>query len=103
MSDTGERTYSNIVITWEASTSNTTLKVTVTAGGALIGLMNFTPDTLTHILKYNNQEWQANGTFTVQYNPKAMSGSLSCEDFIWDLQSSSGNISGLIGIWDINN
>jgi len=100
MATSGERIYSNIVISWEASTSDTSMKVTITSGGALIGVLTFTPDTLTHTLDYKNKEWSANGTFTVEYDAKGTSGSLSCEEFIWDLNSGSGNTSGLIGIWD---
>jgi len=101
MSNIGTATYGNILIKWVASTSETSLSVTISSGGALIGSMTFTPTTLNQKLKYSNPPQSASGNFTAQFSADGKSGQLSCSDFVWDLTSGKGGpITGLIGIWN---
>lgn len=100
MSNTGSTTYGNIVVSWTASTTETSLAVTITSGGATIGAMTFTPTTLNNTLTYGNPPQSASGLFTAQFNANLTSGTLSCSDFAWDLTSGSGGpVTGIVGIW----
>ena len=103
MSNTGQTIYGNVAVNWTASTSSSSLSVTITAGGPtnIIGSMTFTPTTLNQLLTYENNQQSASGTFSAEFSADAKSGTLSCKDFKWDLTSGPGGpITGIVGIWN---
>ena len=101
MSSTGSATYSNMVVTWTASTTQASLNVIVKSGGTLIGDMTFTPTTLNNNLNYSNPPQSASGLFSAQFGPDGTSGTLSCSGFKWSVTSGDGGpITGLVGVWD---
>lgn len=103
MSNTGSKIYGNIAVNWTASTSTTSLSVTITDGGPsnIIGSMTFTPSTLNQKLTYNNPPQSASGNFTAEFSADGTSGTLSCNDFKWNLTSGEGGpVTGIVGIWN---
>jgi len=103
MSNTGTATYGTTLIEWTASTTSTALKVTIKIGGSTAAEMNFTPNTLTHNLSYENADQTASGLFTVQFSADGKAGKLSCTDYIWEIGTDKGGpVSALVGTWDLS-
>ncbi len=103
MSNTGSRTYGNIVVKWTASTTGSAVSVAITAGGAQIAQLGFTPDTLNQYLNYANPPQSASGKFLVTFSPDGQSGQLSCENFIWNIDGQIGGpVTGFIGSWSLS-
>lgn len=101
MSNTGSTVYGNVEVKWTASTSESSLSVTINSGGTIIGSMKFTPTTLNQKLTYQNPPQSASGNFSAEFSADGKSGTLSCNDFKWQLTSGDGGpVSGIVGIWD---
>jgi hypothetical protein len=95
------RQYGNILIKWEPSKTDVSLRVTITIGTALIEVMHFTPDTLKYELDYTNLPQSATGAFLVEFSATGAEGKLYCKNFKWQTISNNGDVTGLIGIWKV--
>lgn len=96
----GSRTYGNTVIAWDPSTTEPSVKVTVTMGGSLLAQKTMKPD--DNQMTYNGasgEDW-SKGQINASFDPAGKGGSLN-GNLEWKYRETHGTWYGMIGTWEV--
>lgn len=96
----GSRIFGQTVINWVPSSTEMSVKVTVTMGGVVIKESTLTPNSLQMVYNAASGPDTSMGKINASFGPDGKSGKIN-GDLKWNYEGDPGNYMGFIGSWSV--